>query len=402
MEKTKSSSNDNRVDVKFLGTKGMSDRVTVGFDSSKQKQLINPKVDDLLLVANDDYGDGFLRVAVVINSTSELPINHWKYVRNMAAIPSSSQEINSTLNSKKAAKEDIKLYFYQQGCDDCKSVRWKVLTQENFNGAFFGTRVSNIANTPLRQAVNFTNGDKSTTNSTAMELVSKAYNPQKQRMLLQLKTTGNNDVTQQLLAKYVQFQVETKVNSDAEVNVVPVTDNDYLIDINHLAPKFRAIRVVATNDTPITGSTQKTQGQAKFVINEDDSLLKEKVPNKNDLQLAEDIAKQQISKVYKSISNHKKQIKISEDTIKADQERQKGLKENQKYEVASQRKKTQDNLDNLKQDIKQNQQLIKGHKHGIEIDKQRIKLLEKKQKAIENGTFKMPPKQQSTKIKSVN
>lgn len=84
MEKTNPSFSDNRVDVKFLGAKGMSDRVTVSFDSNQQKQQVNPKVDDLLLVANDDYGDGFLRVAVVINSTSELPLTHWKYVRNMA------------------------------------------------------------------------------------------------------------------------------------------------------------------------------------------------------------------------------------------------------------------------------------------------------------------------------
>ncbi|WP_413628327.1 hypothetical protein R4B61_07620 (plasmid) [Fructilactobacillus vespulae] len=269
-------------------------------------------------------------------------------------------------------------------------------------GALFGNRISNVASTPINQTVNFEGGKNSSTANTALKLVKKAYSPDKKRLILQLKATGNNDVTQKLLAKYVTFKVETLGNSDGEVSVIPVTDNDYIVDINNLEPHFKALRLWVTNDTPITGSTGKSQGKAKFVVNEDETLGKTKVPNKTDNELASDVAKEQIKAVQDDIVTKQNEIETANKTIKADKDREKTLEDNKKYEVASQQKKTEDNLATLRSDIQQNEQIITDKKTGIENNKNKIKLLEKKQKAIENGTFKLPPKQQTTKTKAVN
>ncbi|USS89978.1 hypothetical protein [Fructilactobacillus cliffordii] len=265
------------------------------------------------------------------------------------------------------------------------------------SGALFGKRISNIANTPINQAVNFENNGNSGTGNTAMKLISKAYDPRKKRMILQLKTTGNNDVTQQLISKYVEFNIKSLSDTDAEVSVIPVTDNDYIVDVQNLKPNFKALQVSVTNDTPITGSTNKSQGTAKFVVNEDNKL-NGKVSDKSDKDLANEVVKQQIKSVKKDIESKHKKISLAQTTIDADKERQKTLQENEKYEVDSQKKKTQDNLDSLNNDISQNQQIISENKHGIKVGRKKIKLLEKKQEAIKDGSFKMPVKQHIGKI----
>lgn len=72
------------VEVQLVGSKRLSKRVSVYFKTEDEKQKVNPQIDDLLLVSNDERDDDFLRVAMVVKQNSDLPDNGWRYVRDMA------------------------------------------------------------------------------------------------------------------------------------------------------------------------------------------------------------------------------------------------------------------------------------------------------------------------------
>lgn len=267
-------------------------------------------------------------------------------------------------------------------------------------GALFGPRVSSAENTPLNQSQQF-NGNNNSSDS-AMTLVSKAYSPKQKRMLIQLKTDDQNDATQQILAKYMQFDVETLANSDATVNVVPVTDDDYIIDISNLNPGFQAMKLKVTNDTPVTGSTSGSQGSVVFYMNEDKSLNKTKVPNLSDTQLAGKVVSEQIVDVQNDTKKQHQNIQKAQQTISADNDRKNSLQSNMQYQVSSQRSQTKQNIDDLNSDISQNEQNIDAANKTIQVNNNKIQLLQKKEVAIKNGTFKLPPARHSVKISSKN
>lgn len=52
---------------------------------------------------------------------------------NFTAFATNPETVRTALSSKKNANSDYQIYFYRQGCSDCKSIRWQILKQENLN-----------------------------------------------------------------------------------------------------------------------------------------------------------------------------------------------------------------------------------------------------------------------------
>ncbi|USS89981.1 hypothetical protein [Fructilactobacillus cliffordii] len=77
--------NENKlIEIQLIGAKRLSERLTVSFDSASKKKKMNPQVDDILLVANEDRSDNYLRVGRVVKTSSDESSNGWKVVRDMS------------------------------------------------------------------------------------------------------------------------------------------------------------------------------------------------------------------------------------------------------------------------------------------------------------------------------
>lgn len=252
--------------------------------------------------------------------------------------------------------------------------------------------------TPLNSYQSFS-GDNS---AQGVKLVQRQYSPTQQRLIATFEVQASTDPTTEILSQYLHFKLATVVPQNLKMVVIPVTENKYVVMVDHLNQNFEAIRFRLVNATPQTDQTSSSAPQADFIVTNQAKIRHTHVSDLSPKAFASQAINDEISALNTSIKRQQNKIKIAKTAISADHDKIQTKRTDRKYEVASQQTQTDNDIETLTGDIEQNQQNIKGAKHRISTLKAEQALLKKKQVAIKNGTFKLAKVTKSTQITHKN
>ncbi len=252
--------------------------------------------------------------------------------------------------------------------------------------------------TPLNSYQSFS-GDNS---AQGVKLVQRQYSPTQQRLIATFEVQASTDPTTEILSQYLHFKLATVVPQNLKMVVIPVTENKYVVMVDHLNQNFEAIRFRLVNATPQTDQTSSSAPQADFIVTNQAKIRQTHVSDLSPKAFASQAINDEISARNTSIKRQQNKIKIAKMAISADHDKIQTKRTDRKYEVASQQTQTDNDIETLTGDIEQNQQNITGAKHRISTLKAEQALLKKKQAAIKNGTFKLAKATKSTQITHKN
>ncbi|MCT3267881.1 hypothetical protein EFT62_09135 [Lactiplantibacillus plantarum] len=252
--------------------------------------------------------------------------------------------------------------------------------------------------TPLNSYQSFS-GDNS---AQGVKLVQRQYSPTQQRLIATFEVQASTDPTTEILSQYLHFELATVVPQKLKMVVIPVTENKYVVMVDHLNQNFEAIRFRLINATPKTDQTSSSMPQADFIVTNQTKIRRAHVSSLSPTAFASQTIDDEISTRNTSIKRQQNKIKIAKTAISADHDKIQMKQANRKYEVASQQTQTDNDIETLTGDIEQNQQNITSAKHRINTLKAEQVLLKKKQAAIKNGTFKLAKVTKSTQITHKN
>lgn len=252
--------------------------------------------------------------------------------------------------------------------------------------------------TPLNSYQSFS-GDNS---AQGVKLVQRQYSPTQQRLIATFEVQASTDPTTEILSQYLHFKLATVVPQNLKMVVIPVTENKYVVMVDHLNQNFEAIRFRLVNATPQTDQTSSSAPQADFIVTNQAKIRHAHVSDLSPKAFASQTINDEISALNTSIKRQQNKIKIAKTAISADHDKIQTKRTDRKYEVASQQTQTDNDIETLTGDIEQNQQNITGAKHRISTLKAEQALLKKKQAAIKNGTFKLAKVTKSTQITHKN
>lgn len=252
--------------------------------------------------------------------------------------------------------------------------------------------------TPLNSYQSFS-GDNS---AQGVKLVQRQYSPTQQRLITTFEVQASTDPTTEILSQYLHFKLATVVPQNLKMVVIPVTENKYVVMVDHLNQNFEAIRFRLVNATPQTDQTSSSAPQADFIVTNQAKIRHTHVSDLSPKAFASQAINEEISARNTSIKRQQNKIKIAKTAISADHDKIQTKRTDRKYEVASQQTQTDNDIETLTGDIEQNQQNITSAKHRISTLKAEQALLKKKQVAIKNGTFKLAKVTKSTQITHKN
>lgn len=274
---------------------------------------------------------------------------------------------------------------------------WLLLSGGLLFGAITAPHISNVEDSPMNQYLDFS-GDS----PAAMRLTYKAYNANKQRLVLRLNVqSSTGDPSQQVIDRDLKFQVATANPTSAEVKVVPTTVNHFVILIDDLAPKFSAIQLTVHNETPQTtagGSIQKG-GSVAFVVNEKPSLNDPNLPQLSRRQYAQQAVNADLKLETQRQIKQNQMIKKAQAAIAADNQKIAALNKDTTYQTDSQKAQTVSAVSSLKQDQSDNRQTIQTAEKTISQSQERVALLRQKRTAIATGTYTLPAPTKTIRIK---
>ncbi|MFW2843925.1 hypothetical protein [Lactiplantibacillus plantarum] len=252
--------------------------------------------------------------------------------------------------------------------------------------------------TPLNSYQSFS-GDNS---AQGVKLVQRQYSPTQQRLIATFEVQASTDPTTEILSQYLHFELATVVPQELKMVVIPVTENKYVVMVDHLNQNFEAIRFRLINATPKTDQTSSSRPQADFIVTNQAKIRQAQVSALSPKAFASQTINAEISARNTSIKRQQNKIKLAKTTISADHDKIQTKRTNRKYEVASQQTQTDNDIETLTGDIEQNQQNIRSAKQHIRTLAAEQALLKKKQAAIKNGTFKLAKVTKSTQITHKN
>lgn len=252
--------------------------------------------------------------------------------------------------------------------------------------------------TPLNSYQSFS-GDNS---AQGVKLVQRQYSPTQQRLIATFEVQASTDPTTEILSQYLHFELATVVPQKLKMVVIPVTENKYVVMVDHLNQNFEAIRFRLINATPKTDQTSSSAPQADFIVTNQAKIRRAQVSALSPKAFASQTINDEISARNTSIKRQQNKIKLAKTAISADHDKIQTKRTNRKYEVASQQTQTDNDIETLTGDIEQNQQNIKSAKQRIRTLAAEQALLKKKQAAIKNGTFKLAKVTKSTQITHKN
>ena len=252
--------------------------------------------------------------------------------------------------------------------------------------------------TPLNSYQSFS-GDNS---AQGVKLVQRQYSPTQQRLIATFEVQASTDPTTEILSQYLHFKLATVVPQNLKMVVIPVTENKYVVMVDHLNQNFEAIRFRLVNATPQTDQTSSSAPQADFIVTNQAKIRQAYVSDLSPKAFASQAINEEISARNTSIKRQQNKIKIAKTAISADHDKIQTKRTDRQYEVASQQTQTDNDIETLTGDIEQNQQNITSAKHRISTLKAEQALLKKKQTAIRNGTFKLAKVTKSTQITHKN
>lgn len=238
--------------------------------------------------------------------------------------------------------------------------------------------------------------------SQGVKLIDRAYSAKQKRMIATFEMQSSTDPATEITSEYLKFKVATVVSQKIKMVVIPTTENKYVVMVDNLNDNFQAIQFTLINNTPQvqtdTTDSNEAKPTVKFVINDKNSINKQNVSSLNPEEFA-------IKSIDGEIKDRRRKVKVQKDKIHdyqtgiaADTDKIRTKKVNRKYEVPSQQEKTDSDISTLENERDQLKSSIASANRRIGSLNAAQELLKKKQKAIKDGTYKLPKTTKSTQI----
>ncbi len=230
----------------------------------------------------------------------------------------------------------------------------------------------------------------------SIKLLAKKYNPREKIMVLEFKTErdvpGASAVA--IPAKNLDFSLTTVNPQQATMQVVPTTSDHLSILIRNLTPKYGAMRISITNNTPASFDEKKAPKEDrtidfKFKADMQKQNIDSSLTDMSQKDFAIEATKKEISSQKSNIKKHKLNIANAQKIINTDQSTIEDQQKEYKYKSASGQKKIDDTIESLKDDVDSQEENIEKEKKNINTDKERIELLNQQILDIQSGKYKL-------------
>ena len=252
-----------------------------------------------------------------------------------------------------------------------------------------------------------------------IEITSQTYSPKTGIIVLEIETS---DMTSSVERGIDPNRLEWKLyspnpSSETSMEVIPVSDKKISVIIRNVPKNFGVFAMdiknksVKLNDVNVDISSSSDEDERKtkttsgedtvqfFVATQNDKLKIKTIKNIN----REDFALAELKKEKDFQKKQKKQlndaIKKIKDSISDDENTKSGYQEEAKYLTGDDLTNNQKNIDTIDTSIQNKNEQIATASDNIGKVNERIAALEKKEKAIKNGTFEFSNAIQTIKMK---
>ena len=252
-----------------------------------------------------------------------------------------------------------------------------------------------------------------------IEITSQTYSPKTGIIVLEIETS---DMTSSVERGIDPNRLEWKLyspnpSSETSMEVIPVSDKKISVIIRNVPKNFGVFAMdiknksVKLNDVnvDISSSSDEDETKAKTTAGEDTvqffvATLNDKLKTKTIKNISrEDFALAEIKKEKDFQKGQKKQlndaIKKIKDSISDDENTKVSYQEEAKYLTGDDLTNNQKNIDTVDTSIQNKNEQIATASDNVSKVNERITALEKKEKAIKNGTFEFSNAIQTIKMK---
>lgn len=252
-----------------------------------------------------------------------------------------------------------------------------------------------------------------------IEITSQTYSPKTGIIVLEIETS---DMTSSVERGIDPNRLEWKLyspnpSSETSMEVIPVSDKKISVIIRNVPKNFGVFAMdiknksVKLNDVNVDISSSSDEDERKtkttsgedtvqfFVATQNDKLKIKTIKNisREDFALAELKKEKDFQKEQKKQLNDA--IKKIKDSISDDENTKLGYQEEAKYLTGDDLTNNQKNIDTVDTTIQNKNEQIATASDNISKVNERITALEKKEKAIKNGTFEFSNAIQTIKMK---
>lgn len=252
-----------------------------------------------------------------------------------------------------------------------------------------------------------------------IEITSQTYSPKTGIIVLEIETS---DMTSSVERGIDPNRLEWKLyspnpSSETSMEVIPVSDKKISVIIRNVPKNFGVFAMdiknksVKLNDVNVDISSSSDEDERKtkttsgedtvqfFVATQNDKLKIKTIKNisREDFALAELKKEKDFQKEQKKQLNEA--VKKIKDSISDDENTKLGYQEEAKYLTGDDLTNNQKNIDTVDTTIQNKNEQIATASDNISKVNERITALEKKEKAIKNGTFEFSNAIQTIKMK---
>lgn len=252
-----------------------------------------------------------------------------------------------------------------------------------------------------------------------IEITSQTYSPKTGIIVLEIETS---DMTSSVERGIDPNRLEWKLyspnpSSETSMEVIPVSDKKISVIIRNVPKNFGVFAMdiknksVKLNDVNVDISSSSLEDERKtkttsgedtvqfFVATQNDKLKTKTIKNisREDFALAEIKKEKDFQKGQKKQLNDA--IKKIKDSISDDENTKLGYQEEAKYLTGDDLTNNQKNIDTIDTSIQNKNEQIATASDNVSKVNERITALEKKEKAIKNGTFEFSNAIQTIKMK---
>jgi putative uncharacterized protein gbs0377 len=270
-----------------------------------------------------------------------------------------------------------------------------------------------------------------------MELVSQKYSKENGIAVLEFETKDNTSaINEGIKGENLEWQLFFPPNinaKNAEMQVIPLTDNKISVVVKNIPENYGAFIVRATNNSPVDKKVDVKYKSYKTYLQEEKDKEGQNKPKKAE-QVEQTPAKDNILDFYVTLQNDKlietsikdqtreefalsifnaemdyqtSQVTRLEDAINTlvnstvnDKKSIDNLKQESQYVVGDELSEKQDQIKTLTNSIDSKNKQIDTAKKSIKVTKENVANLQKNIKAVQDGTFqfKAPVRSVSVKI----
>ncbi|MDT2525143.1 hypothetical protein P7D73_18220 [Enterococcus raffinosus] len=235
------------------------------------------------------------------------------------------------------------------------------------------------------------------------------YNEDKNFLEAKLNLSSGDGSTTINANKYY-FEAKTIKGDTVKTKVVKTSDNDYVVIVHNLKPKFGTVLIKTylvsdknsilteqnssidlDNDNNDSGSESANEDNSSknnyglFYVNYENNVINNKLKEQTPNKMAIETANENIKYYEKKISQSKQSIKQNKEAINDSEKQMDIIDRDSKYRTSDQESKAQDDKQQLNSDIESYQKNIDSSKDDISKLKEAIKLTNQKILDIQDG-----------------